>query len=80
MAGNATTDVLAKLGGKGLARGVEVEIIDGVVDVNLVLILSYDCSIPKVCKQVQEKVKASVENMTGLEVADVNIKVTGVGQ
>ena len=29
-------------------------------------------------EKVQEKVKASIENMTGLEVADVNIRVVGV--
>ena len=28
--------------------------------------------------KVQEKVKSAVENMTGLEVADVNVKVAGV--
>ena len=28
--------------------------------------------------KVQEKVKASVENMTGLTVADVNVRVAGV--
>jgi len=32
----------------------------------------------EVTKKVQEKVKNAVENMTGLEVADVNIKVAGV--
>ena len=31
-----------------------------------------------VSAKVQEKVKNAVENMTGLEVADVNIKVAGV--
>ena len=28
--------------------------------------------------KVQEKVKAAIENMTGLTVADVNIRVAGV--
>ena len=28
--------------------------------------------------KVQEKVKAAIENMTGLEVADVNIRIAGV--
>ena len=28
--------------------------------------------------KVQEKVKAAIENMTGLEVADINIRVAGV--
>ena len=40
--------------------------------------LKYDYSIMDVTKKVQEKVKNAVENMTGLEVADVNIKVAGV--
>ncbi|MCB5670519.1 Asp23/Gls24 family envelope stress response protein [Thomasclavelia ramosa] len=31
-----------------------------------------------VSAKVQEKVKSAVENMTGLEVADVNVKVAGV--
>mgnify|MGYP000116176044 len=32
----------------------------------------------EVSSRVQEKVKAAIENMTGLSVADVNIKVAGV--
>ena len=35
-------------------------------------------SIVEVSARVQEKVKNAIENMTGLEVADVNIKVAGV--
>ena len=50
----------------------------GVVTVSLALNLKYDYSIMEVTKKVQEKVKNAVENMTGLEVADVNIKVAGV--
>ena len=49
-----------------------------VVTVSLALNLKYDYSIMEVTKKVQEKVKNAVENMTGLEVADVNIKVAGV--
>ena len=32
----------------------------------------------EVSKKVQDKVKSSIENMTGLEVADVNIRIAGV--
>ena len=80
MAGNATTDVIAYFSGTNLARGVKIEINGTDVNVSLVLILTYDCSIPKTCKAVQEKVKSSVENMTGLNVCGVNIKVAGVSQ
>ena len=34
--------------------------------------------IANITAKVQEKVKAAIENMTGLEVADVNIRVAGV--
>ena len=40
--------------------------------------IKYNYSIVDVTGKVQEKVKNAVENMTGLEVADVNIKVAGV--
>ena len=61
-----------------LSKGVKVDVLEGVVTVSLALNLKYDYSIMEVTKKVQEKVKNAVENMTGLEVADVNIKVAGV--
>ena len=78
MAGNITNEVIGKLGIKNLSKGVKVDVLEGVVTVSLALNLKYDSSIMEVTKKVQEKVKNAVENMTGLEVADVNIKVAGV--
>ena len=78
MAGNITNEVIGKLGIKNLSKGVKVDVLEGVVTVCLALNLKYDYSIMEVTKKVQEKVKNAVENMTGLEVADVNIKVAGV--
>ena len=49
-----------------------------VVTVSLALNLKYNYSIMTVTEKVQEKVKAAIENMTGLEVADINIRVAGV--
>ena len=77
MAGNITNEVIGKLGIKNLSKGVKVDVLEGVVTVSLALNLKYDYSIMEVTKKVQEKVKNAVENMTGLEVADVNIKVAG---
>ena len=55
-----------------------MDVLEGVVTVSLSLNLKYNYSIMDVSAKVQEKVKNAVENMTGLEVADVNIKVAGV--
>jgi uncharacterized alkaline shock family protein YloU len=40
--------------------------------------MSYGFNIPATCQQAQTRVKASVENMTGLEVTDVNIRIAGI--
>ena len=78
MAGNATRELIAKLGMKSLSKGVKVDVLDGIVTVTLAPNMSYGYSIKDITAKVQEKVKAAIENMTGLEVADVNIRVAGV--
>ena len=78
MAGNATRELIAKLGMKSLSKGVKVDVLDGIVTVTLALNMSYGYSINDIIAKVQEKVKAAIENMTGLEVADLNIRVAGV--
>lgn len=78
MAGNVTNELVSRLGMKNLSRGVKVDVLEGVVTVSLALNLKYNYSIVEVTSKVQEKVKAAIENMTGLEVADINIRVAGV--
>ena len=63
---------------KSLSKGVKVDVLEGIVTVSMKLTLKYGYSIVKVSNKVQEKVKSTIENMTGLTVADVNIRVMGV--
>ena len=78
MAGNITNELISRLGMKNLSKGVKVDVLEGVVTVSLTLNLKYNYSVVEVSGKVQEKVKNAIENMTGLEVAVVNIKVAGV--
>ena len=78
MAGNATRELISKLGMKSLSKGVKVDVLEGVVTVHLTVNLKYGISIMEISEKVQEKVKAAIENMTGLTVADVNIRIAGV--
>ena len=78
MAGNITNELVGKLGMKNLSKGVKVDVLDGVVCVDLALNIKYDYGIPETSQTVQEKVKAAIENMTGLEVSDVNVAIAGV--
>ena len=78
MAGNITNELISKLGMKNLSKGVKVDVLEGVVTIALALNMKYDYSIVETSTKVQERVKSAIETMTGLEVADVNIKVAGV--
>ncbi|MEG0228526.1 MAG: Asp23/Gls24 family envelope stress response protein [Lachnospiraceae bacterium] len=78
MAGNATRELISKLGMKSLSKGVKVDVLDGIVTVSLALNLKYGYSIMDISGKVQDKVKTAIENMTGLTVADVNIRIAGV--
>ncbi len=78
MAGNITNELVGKLGMKNLSKGVKVDVTEEHVSVDLSLNMKYGYNIPKVSEMVQEKVKSAIENMTGLTVLDVNIKIAGV--
>ncbi|RQD78529.1 MAG: Asp23/Gls24 family envelope stress response protein, partial [Candidatus Syntrophonatronum acetioxidans] len=78
MSGGFTGGIAEILGKKNLSRGIKVEVGEKKAIINLYLAVYYETSIPDVASKVQEKVKESVENMTGLEVSQVNINVQGV--
>ena len=78
MAGNITNELVGKLGMKNLSKGVKVDVLEGVVCVDLALNIKYGYGIQETSQTVQEKVKAAIENMTGLEVSDVNVAIAGV--
>ena len=73
MAGNITNELIGKVGVKNLTKGVKVQVTG-----NLALSLEYGYNIPETCSKVQEKVKNAIENMTGLTVTDVNIRIVNV--
>jgi len=76
--GNVTNEIAGKFGKKNLSKGVKVMVNEDTVSVDMALTLEYGYGIPEVAKQVQEKVKLAIENMTGLQVQDVNIRIAGV--
>ena len=75
--GGMTKEIMGKLGMKSPARGVKVEVLEGIVTVTLTMNVLYGYGLVEICSKVQEKVKSAIENMTGLTVADVNIRIAG---
>lgn len=78
MAGDVTKELISKLGKRTLAKGVKVDILENVVTISMAVNMKYGYNIMDVSKKIQAKVKVAVENMTGLEVADVNVRVAGI--
>ena len=78
MAGNITGELMSKVGVNKLSKGVKVDVLENNVTVDLALTMEYGYNIPATCQKVQSKVKTAIENMTGLNVVDVNIRIAGV--
>ncbi len=76
--GTNTRELRQKSSTKNLSKGVKITMEEGTVAVDLNLNLAYGQSILDTGKTVQERVKSSIENMTGLTVTDVNIHVGSV--
>ena len=70
------TEVLS--GKKSLTKGIKVEAEDKEVKIDVNIIVEYGSRIPDVAFEIQNRVKKSVESMTGLKVVEVNVHVQGV--
>ena len=66
------------VGIKNYSKEIRVEVCDKVVSVDMAIAVRYGYSLPTVGKAVQERVRSSIENMTGLEVSDVNVRIACV--
>ena len=76
--GNMTKELMSRMGIRNRSKGVRVVIDGNIVTVDLALIMKYGYNIPITSKQVQERVKSAIENMTGLTVSNVAIRIAGV--
>ena len=78
MAGNITNEIVSKLGLKNLSKGILVEVLDDEIKIDVALNIAYGYKIPEISEKVQDKVKTAVENMTGLSVAVINVRIASV--
>lgn len=78
MSGGFAGGIAEALGVKSLSKGVKVEVGEEETRINLYVIVEYGVRIPEVAWNIQEVVKKSVEDMTGLRVTEVNIHVQGI--
>ncbi len=78
LAPSLRSDISEVLGRKNLSKGIRIQTEGEQVLVEVEILVKYGCSIPDVAKAVQESVQSSVENMSSLSVAAVNVNVVGI--
>lgn len=70
------TEVLS--GKKNMAKGIKVEKTENKAKIDVNIIVEYGSRIPDVAFEIQNRVKKSVEGMTGFKVEEVNVHIQGV--
>ena len=69
-------------GGSQNVRGLPVNVVleDGIATVTVHLAAVYGSKIMPLCEKVQENVKQTIQNMTGITVARVDVLVVGLAE
>ena len=89
LGGTVVEGITGMLSKKSMTKGVKVDINDNTATIDISAIIKYGFKIhevsakygyeiPATCKNVQEKVKTAIENMTGLNVTAVNVFVQAI--
>lgn len=65
-------------GKKNMAKGIKVDKNENKVKIDVNIIVEYGTRIPDVAFEIQNRIKKAVENMTGMNVEEVNVHVQGV--
>lgn len=63
---------------KNPAKGVKVVVTDKDVAVEMMVRLKYGYNVPETSAQIQSRVQQAIENMTGLGVSKVDIRIAGI--
>lgn len=78
MSGGIAGDLVEKLGRKSLSKGIKADVGENEANIDLNVIVDYGVNIHEVAVQLQNSVRNAVENMTGLEVVNVNVHIQGL--
>ena len=78
MSGGIAGDLVEKLGRKSLSKGIKADVGENEANIDLNVIVDYGVNIHEVAVQLQNSVRNAVENMTGLDVVNVNVQIQGL--
>lgn len=78
MNNNLASGISELLGKKNYGKGVKTEVDGNEVSLELHLNLAYGAKLTEVGVEVQKKVKEAIENMTDLNVKNIDVQIQGI--
>lgn len=78
MSGGFAGGISEVFGKKNYTKGIKVDNSEKGLKIDVNIIVEYGARIPDVAYEIQNRVKKSIENMTGLTVEEVNVHIQGV--
>ncbi|NLA27594.1 MAG: Asp23/Gls24 family envelope stress response protein [Firmicutes bacterium] len=78
MSGGIVGGIAEKLGRKDFSKGIKVRLEGEKVSLDLSVVVDYGVRIMETAKKLKDKVRSTVEEVTGLPVAVINIHVIGI--
>ena len=78
LTGGITREIIAMLGKNSLSKGITVTFEEGKALVDVSVEVKFGYNIVEVSKNIQEKVRQSLQTMTGIQCSRVNVKVSGI--
>ncbi|NLY39610.1 MAG: Asp23/Gls24 family envelope stress response protein [Firmicutes bacterium] len=78
MSGGIIDGIADKLGRKDFTRGIKVHLEGDRVNLELNIIVEMGVKIVDVANRLKQEVRSTVENVTGLQVAAINVNVLGI--
>ncbi len=73
---SGATGFIEAISKKSLVKGVEIEMLEKGIEINVNAVLKLGSKISTVAQKIQDKVKLDVESMTNLTVEKVNVNIT----
>lgn len=71
-------DMFSRKSNRNLTKGVRIDLEDNRVSVDITITVDYGSPVPDVARNIQENVKKAIETMSGLDVKNVDVHVTGI--
>lgn len=78
MSGGFAGGISEVFGKKNYTKGIKVDNSEKGLKIDVNIIVEYGARIPDVAYEIQNRVKKSIENMTGLNVEEINVHIQGV--